>query len=65
MSRWVGYPPGAVSIGPAARISGPLNPGISEASASGKIRSAGQARSRTAVTPRRTIATGSPSSTCT
>src|SRR5215207_5816851 len=46
-------------------MNGPLNPGISEASASGKMRSAGHPRSRTAVTPRRAIATGSPSSTCT
>ena len=58
----VGYPPGAVSIGPAARISGPLNERSSEASASAKMRSVGHARSRTAVTPRRRTATGSLSS---
>ena len=49
----------------AARISGPWYEGISDASASGKIRSGGHARSRTAVTPFRSTATGSESSMCT
>ena len=42
--------------------SGPSKDGISEASASEKIRSAGHARSRTAVTPPRSTAAGSESS---
>ena len=62
---FVGYPPCPVSIAPAARINGPWYDGISEASASGKMRSGGHARSRTAVTPFRSTATGSESSMCT
>ena len=59
---WVGYPPGPVSIGPAALINGPSKDGISDASASEKMRSTGHARSRTAVTPPASTAAGSESS---
>src|SRR5438128_1164788 len=48
-------------MGPAARMSGPLKEGLSDASASEKMLSAGQPRSRTAMTPPDTTAPGSES----
>ncbi len=61
----IGYPSVTVSICPTATMRGPSKDASRDRWARGKIRSAGQARSRAVVTPPRTTSRGSTKPMCT